>query len=161
MPLCHPTGSKARRKVWGIFSFTVRWSQLGHVVSFTHQTVNYTDVPLVLFQPQMHVFTHAIETAQIGGTSQLPVTFRNLHMCTHTHTQCKSWSIKGKTSLIVAQTHYIPCCGIEKACMIVWRGCRQHSGQHGANPGTVAHPLCCSLWLTPPPLLDRTWLHRK
>lgn len=60
-----------------------------------------------------------------------------------------------------AQTHRIPCYGIETACTIFWRGCRQHSGQRGVNPGTVARPLCCSLWLTPPPLLGRTWLQRK
>lgn len=95
MLLCHPIGSKAWRKVWGIFSFAVRWSQVSHAVSFPHQTVNYADVPLVLFQPQMHVLTHAVKTAQVGGTSQLPVTFRNLH------TQCKRWSNKGKTSLII------------------------------------------------------------
>lgn len=164
MQLCHPTGSKAwRRKVWGIFSFAGRWSQASHAVSFPHQTVNYADVPLVLFQPQMHVLTHAVETAQVGGASQLPVTLRNLH------TQCKRWSNKGTTSLIIrrainkayAHTQYIPCCGIEKACTIVWRGCRRRSGQRGANPGTAARPLCCSWWPTPPPPLGRTWLHRR
>ena len=58
--------------------------------------MNNTDVPLVLFQPQMHVLTHAVETAQVGGTSQLPVTFRNLHA--HARTHSKSRSIMGKTT---------------------------------------------------------------
>lgn len=170
MPLCHPTGRRVRRKIWGIFSFTARWSQVRHVVSSTHQTVNYTDVPLVLFQPQMHVLTHAVETAQVGDTSQLPVTFRNLRTHTHTHTLLKlvypgeNFTNYYETMNKVhthAQTHRIPCYGIETACTIFWRGCRQHSGQRGVNPGTVARPLCCSLWLTPPPLLGRTWLQRK
>lgn len=86
------------------------------------------------------------------------------HAGTHTHTQRGKLTNYYKAINKVhaqAQTHYLPCCGSEKACTIVWRGCRQHSGQRGVNPGTVAHPLCCSLWLTPPPLLGRTWLHRK
>lgn len=40
----------------------------------TYQTVHYADVPLVLFEPQVHVLTHAVETTKVGGTAHLPVT---------------------------------------------------------------------------------------
>lgn len=45
----------------------------------TYQAVHYTDVPLVLFEPEMHVFTHTVETAEVGGTAYLPVTLWDLH----------------------------------------------------------------------------------
>lgn len=40
----------------------------------TYQTVHYADVPLVLFEPQVHVLTHAVETTKVGGAAHLPVT---------------------------------------------------------------------------------------
>lgn len=146
----------------------------------------------------MHVLTHTVEAAEVGGTAHLPVTLWNLHTHTDTHEYNKNL-VKLYTNVRTAQlyilyielnklstnsndistlrqgglvkshsdTHpptntcFIPCCGIEKACTIAWRGCRQHSGQHDVNPGRDGRPQCCSLSLTPPPLLGRTWLHTQ
>lgn len=49
----------------------------------TYQTVNNADVPLVLFEPQMHVLTNTVETAEGGGSAHLPVTLGNLHAHTN------------------------------------------------------------------------------
>lgn len=40
----------------------------------TNQTVHYTDVPLVLFEPHMHVLADVVETAKVGSPANLPVT---------------------------------------------------------------------------------------
>lgn len=40
----------------------------------THQTVHYTDVPLVHFQPLVHALANVVKTAEIGGAPDLPVT---------------------------------------------------------------------------------------
>lgn len=67
--------------------------------------MNNADVPLVLFKPQVHVFAHAVEAAQVGGTSQLPVTLRDLHTQTHTHMLSVDTVSKylEKTSLIIVK----------------------------------------------------------
>lgn len=44
----------------------------------TYQAVHDADVPLVLFEPQMHVLAHAVEAAQVGRAAHLPVALGNL-----------------------------------------------------------------------------------
>lgn len=44
-----------------------------------HQTMYNADVPLVLFEPLMHVLTYTVQVLQSRSSSRLPATLWNLH----------------------------------------------------------------------------------
>lgn len=58
--------------LWAVYIATLL--EKGRVCVFTHQTMYDADVPLVLFEPLVHVFTYTVQVLQCRCSSRLPTT---------------------------------------------------------------------------------------